>query len=103
MRRINSIDDLMATWRKSKALVIGFKVGYGGKWDELVSLIGMLETEFPQIEFVKVDVSKMKIIGEMLDLSKAPTLYFIKRGKVTYRMVGFNKYETLRKYAQDLI
>lgn len=103
IRQIRSIDKLMATWSKSGRLIIAFNVGYGGQWRKIVSQVRRLEDEFGGvIDIVTVDLRKMKIVANMLDLSRHPAVYFIRDGRIVKVAIGLYKYERICEFAKDL-
>ena len=101
---LKTTDDFKAAMErsKSKLLVIDFTATWCGPCQTMAPIFEGLAAEFPNVEFVKVDVDDASEIAEDCGVTSMPTFQFFKGGAMVQNFVGANKQklkETVEKLA----
>jgi thioredoxin 1 len=88
-------DELIAysTANPNKLIVIDFNASWCGPCKTLKPFLKYLREEYPNVDFHEVDIEDedLATITEHFEITKVPTLIYIKNGIVCYSIIGTNK------------
>jgi thioredoxin 1 len=103
MHKITSEREFERVWKESEALICDFSASWCGPCKMLEPVLRRLEKDCPDIVFVNVDVDEMFDLSERHRIEAMPTVLFVRKGRETKRIIGFDGYETLSKEAKRLL
>ncbi|KAJ9563747.1 hypothetical protein OSB04_008907 [Centaurea solstitialis] len=102
-REVNSVHTL-EQWRarldssktSNKLMVIDFTAAWCGPCKFIEPAIQDLANEFPNVEFIKIDVDELPDVAKDFNVQAMPTFVLLKKGKDIDRVVGAKKDELHR-------
>lgn len=103
MQRVRTQDEFERIWKESEALVCDFSATWCGPCKMLEPVLNKLEKAYPQAVFAKVDIDEFDELANDHGVQAVPTVFFVRRGKVVKKVVGFENYENLRSHAKKLL
>ncbi len=82
--------------------VIKFGATWCGPCKKLEPVLTQLETEFPNITFMAVDLDQSPTLAKKYKIKSIPTLLFLKKGQEVERIIGLSLIEPIRKILRNL-
>lgn len=98
MKNIVGLSEIPAD---SGIVVLKFEASWCAPCKKLTPVVLKLEEEFPDVNFLAVDVDNAKEIKTQYKILSVPTLAFLKNGQEFQRVVGLSLIEPLRKILRD--
>ena len=97
MKHINTaeFDALLA---EGKTILLDFYATWCGPCKMLTPVLEEVDSDYPDVEFVKIDVDTDTDLARRYNVSVIPTLFVIKDGKVTATTKGYLNADELRAF-----
>ena len=97
MKQINTaeFDALIA---EGKTVLVDFFATWCGPCKMLAPVLEQVAPDYPDVEFVKIDVDEDTDLARRYGVSVIPTLFVIKDGKVTANTKGYLNPDELRAF-----
>lgn len=86
--------------KKENLLVLDFYADWCGPCKSLSPILDELDKEYPNVDFLKINVNNLDLFPEEYKVSSLPTIFFIKGGKKLHSIIGFNEDELIEKINQ---
>jgi thioredoxin 1 len=103
MRKVKTEEDFKTIWYESAAVICDFSATWCGPCKMLEPVLKKLENAYPGVVFVNVDIDENSELSDRYKVQAVPTVFFVKKGKVTKKVVGVESYESLSKHAKKLL
>ena len=102
MKHVNTVefDALLA---ENKTLLVDFYATWCGPCKMLAPVLEEVEPEFPDVEFVKVDVDECTDLAVRYGVSVIPTLFVIKDGEKAATTKGYMDADSLRAFISNAL
>lgn len=88
---------------KDKSVVFYVGASWCGPCRALGPVIKTLSDEFPDVEFLKIDIDGNPSISEYFSIQAVPTLIFMKNGEIKERVVGLKSKASLAEILNTLL
>ena len=97
MKHVNTaeFDALLA---EGKTILLDFYATWCGPCKMLTPVLEEVDSDYPDVEFVKIDVDTDTDLARRYNVSVIPTLFVIKDGKVTTTTKGYLNADELRAF-----
>ncbi len=97
MKHVNTaeFDALMS---EGKTVLLDFFATWCGPCKMLTPVLEEVEVDYPDVEFVKVDVDEEPDLARRYGISVIPTLFVIKNGETTATTKGYLNADELRAF-----
>ena len=86
---------------KNGTVLVDFFAEWCGPCKMLGPVLEEVSVEFPDIEFVKVNVDENMDLAESLGIMSIPTVYLFKDGNVAARMNGYRDKGGVKAFIED--
>lgn len=84
-----------------------YAVKFGAAWcgpcKRLDPLFKKIESEFPDVNFVSIDIDDVPTLAQKYEIRTVPTILLIKNGFIKKRIPGLVLIEPLRKAFRELV
>ncbi|KAI3744544.1 hypothetical protein L1987_57627 [Smallanthus sonchifolius] len=80
----------------NKLMVIDFSASWCGPSLFMDPVVQDLANEFPDVDFIKIDIDDFKDVADTFEVKAIPTFVLLKKGKERERVVGVKKDELHR-------
>ncbi len=87
---------------ESGIYVVKFTATWCGPCKKIAPALIQLETEFPDIKFISVDIDQVSSLPQKYKVRSLPTLLVLKNGEEVNRIVGLSLIDPMRKIFRDL-
>ncbi|KAI9342635.1 thioredoxin-like protein [Obelidium mucronatum] len=88
VREVKDIEDFRKTINGDKIVIVDWFATWCGPCKAISPAFAKMEAEFPNVEFVQVDVDQIPEAAEESEISSMPTFHVYKHGKKVDEMVG---------------
>ncbi|CCD24546.1 thioredoxin TRX2 NDAI_0D02320 [Naumovozyma dairenensis CBS 421] len=88
--QIKSADEFEKAINQDKLVVVDFFAVWCGPCKMIAPMIEKFAEQYPQADFVKLDVDELSEVAQKNEVSSMPTLVFFKNGKEITRVIGAN-------------
>jgi thioredoxin len=78
-------------WACCAQTVVDFFAEWCGPCKMISPYIGQLEKEFPNVQFVKVDVDELEEVASLNNITAMPTFIFFRNGQKVHEFRGADK------------
>lgn len=72
-----------------KYIVYDFYASWCGPCKQLMPIMEKMESKYPFVQFVKVNVNEYDELADKYNVESLPTIIFVKEGTVTDKIIGF--------------
>ncbi len=87
-----------ALLNEGKTVLVDFYATWCGPCKMLAPVLEEVDPDYPDVEFVKVDVDEEGDLARRYGISVIPTLFVIKNGEVTANTKGYLNADELRAF-----
>ena len=87
-----------ALLNEGKTVLVDFFATWCGPCKMLAPVLEEVDPDYPDVEFVKVDVDEEGDLARRYGISVIPTLFVIKNGEVTANTKGYLNADELRAF-----
>ncbi len=97
MKHLNTAEfDVLLS--EGKTVLVDFYATWCGPCKMLAPVLEEVDADYPDVEFVKIDVDTDTDLARRYGVSVIPTLFVIKDGKVTANTKGYLNADELRAF-----
>ncbi len=97
MKHVNTVE-FDALMSEGKTVLLDFFATWCGPCKMLTPVLEEVEGDYPDVEFVKVDVDEEPDLARRYGISVIPTLFVIKNGEATATTKGYLNADELRAF-----
>ncbi len=97
MKHVNTAE-FDALINEGKTVLLDFFATWCGPCKMLTPVLEEVEVDYPDVEFVKVDVDEEGDLARRFGISVIPTLFVIKNGETTATTKGYLNADELRAF-----
>lgn len=95
MKTITSLEEI----NKGTA-VVKFYADWCGPCKMMNPIVEKAAAEFPQVQFVAVNIDESRDISEKFNIQGVPTIVLVKDGAEVNRLVGFKPFPDIKKFVE---
>ena len=101
MKVVNNVEFNEIT--KEGIVLVDFFANWCGPCKALAPVLEELSSQYPNIEFIKVDVDESEQLAEQFNIMSIPTIYILKDGKAVARTGGFKELNSMKEFIDDTL
>jgi len=96
---VNEFDDVI----KNGTTLVDFFADWCGPCKMLGPVLEELDSEYPDIRFVKVNIDENMELAERYQIMSIPTVYIFKDGEVFNKMNGYRDVESVKEFINSAV
>ena len=95
---VNEFDEII----KNGTTLVDFFADWCGPCKMLGPVLEQLDSEYPEIEFVKVNIDENMELAERYQIMSIPTVYIFKDGEVVNKMNGYRDEQSVIEFINSV-
>ena len=95
---VNEFDEII----KNGTTLVDFFADWCGPCKMLGPVLEQLDSEYPEIEFVKVNIDENMELAERYQIMSIPTVYIFKDGEVVNKMNGYRDEQSVKEFINSV-